>query len=239
MKVSAIIPAAGLGIRMGSNVPKQFLLLDGKPILHHTLSIFGQCSIVDEIVLVVPEKEIKNTQQQIQDSHPKVTKVIVGGIQRQDSVGNGLRSLNSETDIVVVHDGVRPFVSPDLIRETVEAARDFGAAITAIPVSDTIKKVNAEGWVEHTVDRGGLWRVQTPQTFQVSLLKEAFEKAQADDYYGTDESALIEHLGKEVKIIPGSEFNIKITRSEDLILGERIAALVKANGPGTQAESLP
>jgi len=239
MKVSAIIPAAGLGIRMGSNVPKQFLLLDGKPILHHTLSIFGQCSIVDEIVLVVSEKEIKHTQQQIQDSHPKVTKVIAGGIQRQDSVGNGLRSLNSETDIVVVHDGVRPFVSPDLIRETVEAARDFGAAITAIPVSDTIKKVNAEGWVEHTVDRGGLWRVQTPQTFQVSLLKEAFEKAQADDYYGTDESALIEHLGKEVKIIPGSEFNIKITRSEDLILGERIAALVKANGPGTQAESLP
>jgi 2-C-methyl-D-erythritol 4-phosphate cytidylyltransferase len=239
MKVSAIIPAAGLGIRMGSNVPKQFLLLDGKPILHHTLSVLDQCSIVDEIVLVVSEKEIENTQQQVKDSHPKVTKVIAGGKQRQDSVGNGLKSLDSKTDIVVVHDGVRPFVSPDLIRETVEAARDFGAAITAIPVSDTIKKVNAEGWVERTVDRSGLWRVQTPQTFQVSLLKEAFEKAQADDYYGTDESSLIEYLGKEVKIIPGSEFNIKITRSEDLVLGEKIAALVKSNGPETQAESLP
>ena len=239
MKVSAIIPAAGLGIRMGSNVPKQFLLLDGKPILHHTLSVLDQCSIVDEIVLVVSEKEIKNAQQQVKDSHPKVTKVVVGGKQRQDSVGNGLKSVGSETDIVVVHDGVRPFVSPDLIRETVEAARDFGAAITAIPVSDTIKKVNAEGWVERTVDRNGLWRVQTPQTFQVSLLKEAFEKAQADDYYGTDESSLIEYLGKEVKIIPGSEFNIKITRSEDLVLGEKIAELLKARRANAQAESLP
>jgi 2-C-methyl-D-erythritol 4-phosphate cytidylyltransferase len=238
MKVSAIIPAAGLGIRMGSNIPKQFLLLDGKPILHHTLSVLDQCSIVDEVILVVSKKEIAMVQQQIRDSHPKVTKVIMGGKERQDSVSNGLQSLDSETDIVVVHDGVRPFVSPDLIRETVEAARDFGAAISAIPVIDTIKKVNPEGLVERTVDRSGLWRVQTPQTFQVSLLKEALEKAQADNFYGTDESSLIEYLGREVKVIPGSEFNIKITRSEDLVLGEKIAALVKDNGPGMQAESL-
>ncbi len=238
MKVSAIIPAAGLGIRMGSNIPKQFLLLDGKPILHHTLSVLDQCSVVDEIVLVVSEEEMGQAQQQIQDSHPKVTKVITGGKERQDSVGKGLQSLDSETDIVVVHDGVRPFVSPDLIRETVEAARDFGAAITAIPVSDTIKKVNEGGLVERTVDRSGLWRVQTPQTFQVSLLKKAFEKAQADNFYGTDESSLIEYLGREVKVIPGSEFNIKITRSEDLVLGEKIVALVKANGPGTRSENL-
>lgn len=223
---------------MGSNVPKQFLLLDGKPILHHTLSVLDQCSVVDEIILVVSEKEIGKAKQQIQESHPKITKIVMGGEERQDSVGNGLQSLDSETDIVVVHDGVRPFVTPDIIRETVEAARDFGAAITAIPVSDTIKKVNEEGLVERTVDRGGLWRVQTPQTFQVALLKEAFAKAQADNFYGTDESSLIEYLGKEVKVIPGSEFNIKITRSEDLILGEKIAALVKADEPGAQTESL-
>jgi 2-C-methyl-D-erythritol 4-phosphate cytidylyltransferase len=238
MKVSAIIPAAGLGIRMGSSVPKQFLLLDGKPILHHTLSVLDQCSIVNEIILVVSEKEVTKAQQEIQGSHPKVTKVIAGGKERQDSVGNGLQSLDSEADIVVIHDGVRPFVLPGLIRKTVEAARDFGSAITAIPISDTIKKVNGEGQVERTVDRGGLWRVQTPQTFRVSLLKEAFEKARADNFYGTDESSLIEHLGKEVKVIPGSEFNIKITRSEDLVLGETIAALVKANGSGMQKESL-
>lgn len=223
---------------MGSTVPKQFLLLDGKPILHHTLTVLDQCSTVDEIVLVVSEKEIEKASQQIQEFHPKVTQVILGGKERQDSVFNGLQGLDPETDIVVIHDGVRPFVSPDLIRETVEAARDFGAAITAIPVSDTIKKVNAEGLVERTVDRSGLWRVQTPQTFQVTLLKEAFEKARADNFYGTDEGSLVEYLGREVKVIPGSEFNIKITRSEDLALGETIAARVKANGPGTQAGSL-
>ena len=238
MKVSAIIPAAGLGIRMGANVPKQFLLLDGKPILHHTLSVLSQCSIVDEIVVVVSDKEVEKTRQEIQRSHPKVTKIIAGGKERQDSVSNGLLNLDSGTDIVVVHDGVRPFVSSDLVRETVEAARDFGAAIAAIPVSDTIKKVNDEGLVERTVDRGGLWRVQTPQTFQVSLLKEAFEKARADNFYGTDESSLIEYMGRDVKVIPGSEFNIKITRSDDLILGEKIAALVKANGSQSQTESL-
>jgi 2-C-methyl-D-erythritol 4-phosphate cytidylyltransferase len=210
---------------------------------------------VDEIVLVVSEEEMGQAQQQIQDSHPKVTKVITGGKERQDSVGNGLQSLDSETDIVVVHDGVRPFVSPDLIRETVEAARDFGAAITAIPVSDTIKKVNEGGlvertvdrsglWrvqtglVERTVDRSGLWRVQTPQTFQVSLLKEAFEKAQANNYYGTDEGSLIEYLGREVKVVPGSELNIKITRSEDLVLGEKIAELLKTRQPKARADSL-
>ena len=238
MKVSAIIPAAGMGIRMGSNVPKQFLLLDGKTILHHTLSVLDQCSVVATIVLVVSDKEIGKAQQQIQDSYPKVMKVVAGGKERQDSVYNGLQNLDSETDIVVVHDGVRPFVSVDIIHETVEAARDFGAAITAIPVSDTIKKVNEEGLVERTVDRSGLWRVQTPQTFQVSLLKEAYAKAQADNFYGTDEGSLIEHLGREVKVIPGSELNIKITRSEDLVLGEKIVELLKARQPKAQAENL-
>ena len=238
MKVSAIIPAAGLGIRMGSNVPKQFLLLDGKPILHHTLCVLDQCSIVDEIVLVVAEKEVSKMQQEIPKAHPKVARVIAGGEERQDSVGNGLWSLDAETEIAVIHDGVRPFVSPDIIRETVAVAKDCGAAITAIPVSDTLKNVNAEGWVERTVDRSGLWRIQTPQTFRVSLLKEAFEKARADNFYGTDESSLIEYLGREVKVVSGSEFNIKITRSEDLALGETIAALLKTNR-SVQVESLP
>ena len=151
---------------MDSDIPKQFLLLDGKPILHHTLSALDQCSGVDEVVLVISEKEAAQAQQQIQDSYPKVTKVIMGGKERQDSVYNGWRSLDPATEIVVVHDGVRPFVPPDLINETIEAARDFGAAITAIPVSDTIKKVSADGRVERTVDRTGLWRVQTPQTFR-------------------------------------------------------------------------
>ncbi len=190
------------------------------------------------MALVVSEKEVAQAQRRIQEAYPKVTQVIMGGKERQDSVYNGWRSLDPGTEIVVVHDGVRPFVPPDLISEIIEAARDFGAAIAAIPISDTVKKVSADGRVERTVDRAGLWRVQTPQAFRYSLLGEAFQKARADGFYGTDEGALIERLGKEVKVIPGSELNIKITRSEDLILGEKIAALVKADGPGAQAESL-
>lgn len=229
MKVSAIIPAAGLGLRMGSDIPKQYLLLDGKPILHHTLSALAKCSQVGEIILVVSEKEIAQASASVQKTYPKVTQVIPGGKERQDSVYNGLQSLAPDTDIVVVHDGVRPFVSPELISENIAAARDFGAAIAAIPVSDTLKKVNDEGSVECTVDRAGLWRVQTPQAFQYDLLQEAFERARADNYYGTDEGSLIEQLGRDVKVIPGSELNIKITRAEDLVLGEIIANRLKAD----------
>jgi 2-C-methyl-D-erythritol 4-phosphate cytidylyltransferase len=238
MKVSAIIPAAGMGIRMGSSIPKQFILLDGKPILHHTLSILDQCSIVNEIILVVAEKEIENARKEVENFYPKVSKVIVGGKERQDSVYNGLQNLDSKVDIVMVHDGVRPFVSETLIRESIEAARNFGAAITAIPVNDTVKKVNKEGVVESTLDRNGLWRIQTPQTFQVSLLREAFAKARTDNFYGTDEGSLIEYLGRDVKVVPGSELNIKITQSEDLVLGEQIAELLRARHSKDRAGSL-
>jgi len=232
MKVSAIIPAAGLGLRMGTDIPKQFLLLDGKPILHHTLSVMEKCPLVDEIILVVAESGLAQAEESVRQKYPKVVKVVLGGRERQDSVYNGLIHLKPDTGVVVVHDGVRPFVPLDLIRECIEAARDFGAAIAAIPLSDTIKKVNGGGWVEQTVDRTDLWRVQTPQAFQYPLLKEAFEKARDDGYYGTDEGSLIEYLGREVKVIPGSEFNIKITRLEDLALGEKIAAQVKAGESG-------
>ncbi|NIP99345.1 MAG: 2-C-methyl-D-erythritol 4-phosphate cytidylyltransferase [Nitrospinaceae bacterium] len=237
MKVSAIIPAAGLGLRMGSDTPKQFLLLDDRPVLHHTLTVFDQCSQVDEIVLVVSEKEVDQTAEQYRKSFPKVVRVVAGGKERQDSVYNGFHTLGPDTDMVIVHDGVRPFVTGALLRDSIRAAGEFGGAIAAIPVSDTLKKVDAQGLVERTLDRNGLWRVQTPQTFRYALLKEAFAKVKADGYYGTDEGALIEHLGKAVKIIQGSELNIKITQAEDLILGEKIAALIKINGSGSQALS--
>lgn len=226
MKTAAIIPAAGQGVRMGSDVPKQFLALNGKSILNHTLTAFHRCSAVQEIVLVMAQNEIESVRGGLLEGAAKVGRIVAGGAQRQDSVGNGLEALAEDTDIVVVHDGVRPFVTPEMITASIEAAQECGAVITAIPLSDTIKKVNKEHFVERTVDRDGLWRVQTPQTFRYALLKEAFAKAAADRFYGTDEGSLIEHLGHPLKVIPGSELNIKITRVEDLALGEKIATLL-------------
>ena len=225
MKVSAIIPAAGQGLRMGGDIPKQFLLLQGKPILPHPLAVFETC--VDAVALVVPEKELAVTRKQWLGACGIVRQVIAGGAERQDSVANGLRALDKDTDIVIVHDGVRPFVSPEIIKESIAAARQFGAAVTAIPVRDTVKISTADGWVKGSVDRENLWRMQTPQAFQYDLLCEAFEKAVRDNYYGTDEGSLVAYLGKPVKIIAGSEWNIKITCSDDLALGGKIAVLLE------------
>ena len=220
MSVCAVVPAGGTGTRMGGIVPKQFLELDGKPILYYTLKTLQDCGIISELILVVPEKEYDNACTDWLGKPEIVTKVVVGGEKRQDSVYNGFCELSPQTEIVLVHDGVRPFLSHQMIRESVDAAREYGAAITAIPVNDTIKKVDDSGLVSKTVDREGLWRVQTPQVFRYELLQEAFKKANSEKFYGTDEGTLIEHLGKPIKVIEGSEQNIKITRPEDLRLSE-------------------
>ena len=224
MKVGAIIPAAGRGPRIGEAVPKQFLELQGKPLLHHTLQVFSVCEVIDYVVLVMPQADVDESGDEWLHGYDVVRKVVAGGPQRQDSVYNGFQALEESTEIAVVHDGVRPFTTAEMIKETVEAAAQHGAAITAIPVSDTVKQV-VEGFVERTVPREGLWRVQTPQAFQCGLLQKAFAKAREDSYYGTDEGGLVEYLGKQVKIVSGSELNIKITRKEDLILGESLLCL--------------
>ena len=221
MKVGAIIPAAGRGKRIGASVPKQFLEIQGKPLLHHTLTVFASCKLIDYVVLVMPRADVDEMGEDWLNKYEIVREVVVGGEQRQSSVYNGFSSLEEGTDIVVVHDGVRPFTTPQMIIATVEAAQQHGAAITAIPVSDTVKQA-ADGFVKQTVSRDGLWRVQTPQAFQYGLLQQAFKKAKKDSYYGTDEGSLVEYLGERVKIVPGSELNIKITRKEDLVLGESL-----------------
>jgi len=220
MKVSAIIPAAGQGTRMGSSTPKQFLLLNGQPILHYTLRAFEACDWVNSVTLVVPAKDIDEARKKW--DYKIVKNIVEGGNERQDSVYNGFKAIDADTDIVIVHDGVRPFVTPDLIRRSIEAAQQFGAVITAIPVNDTIKQVDDEDYVTRTVNRNGLWRVQTPQAFQYAILDQAFQKAVNDSYYGTDEASLLENAGIKLKIIERSELNIKITRKEDIILGEGI-----------------
>ena len=226
MKVGAIIPAAGRGKRIGALVPKQFLEIQGKPLLHHTLTVFASCKLIDYVVLVMPRADVDEMGEDWLNKYEIVRKVVVGGEQRQDSVYNGFSSLEKGTDIVVVHDGVRPFTTPQMITATVEAAQQHGAAITAIPVSDTVKQA-ADGFVKQTVSRDGLWRVQTPQAFQCGLLQQAFKKAKKDSYYGTDEGSLVEYLGERVKIVPGSELNIKITRKEDLVLGESLLSRIR------------
>ncbi|KMP12270.1 2-C-methyl-D-erythritol 4-phosphate cytidylyltransferase [Candidatus Nitromaritima sp. SCGC AAA799-C22] len=225
MKVGAIIPAAGRGKRIGAAVPKQFLELKGKPLLHYTLKVFEACDVIDYVVLVMPQADVEASGDEWLNGYGIVRQVVGGGEQRQDSVCNGFKALEEGTDIVVVHDGARPFATPQMIADTVGSAGQYGAAITAVPVSDTIKKA-VDGFVERTVSRDGLWRVQTPQAFQYALLQRAFDKAATDSYYGTDEGALIEYLGERVKIVAGSELNIKITRKEDLTLGE---SLIEAN----------
>ena len=226
MKVGAIIPAAGRGKRIGALVPKQFLEIQGKPLLHHTLTVFASCKLIDYVVLVMPRADVDEMGEDWLNKYEIVREVVVGGEQRQDSVYNGFNSLEEGTDIVVVHDGVRPFTTPQMIIATVEAAQQHGAAITAIPVSDTVKQA-ADGFVKQTVSRDGLWRVQTPQAFQYGLLQQAFKKAKKDSYYGTDEGSLVEYLGERVKIVPGSELNIKITRKEDLVLGESLLSRIR------------
>jgi 2-C-methyl-D-erythritol 4-phosphate cytidylyltransferase len=222
MKVCAIIPAAGQGTRMRAKVAKQYLLLDEKPVLDHTLQTFSKCGLIHSIILVVPAGDVEAMRSRYLQTEGKLDQVIAGGEKRQDSVYNGFNALDTDTEIVMVHDGVRPFVSIEIIENSITTAAEQGAVITAIPVNDTLKEVDSEHQVMRTVDREGLWRVQTPQAFQYNLLKLAFAKAYENSFYGTDEASLIEHMGDNVSVIPGSELNIKITRPEDLILAEGI-----------------
>ena len=220
MSVCAIVPAGGSGTRMGGTVPKQFRSLNGKPILYHTLKTLQNCGTISEIILVVPEKEYETAHTDWLGKLEIVKKVVIGGEKRQDSVYNGFCEASQDSEIVLVHDGVRPFLSQKMIADSIDAAREYGAAITAIPVHDTIKRVDTSGLVSQTIDREGLWRVQTPQAFRYSLLLNAFNKAKSENFYATDEGALIEHLGEPVKIVEGLEQNIKITRPEDLELSK-------------------
>ena len=223
MVVSALIPAAGRGERMGGGVKKPFLLLDDKPIIVHTLSRFQRCDLIDEIVPIVSAEDIDRTWRIVgKYEFTKVTKVVPGGETRQRSVYNGLRTLGERTDVVVIHDGVRPFVTDEIIRGCVKMAFKAGAAIAAVPVKDTIKEVSPEGIVLHTLERNRLWAIQTPQVFQKKLILKAHEIALERGIEATDDAALVEMMGGKVHVIMGSYENIKITTPEDLILARAL-----------------
>ena len=220
VKIAAILPSAGSGKRMGENIPKQFLKIQNKPIFVYTLEKFDSCALINEIVLVVRIEDVDVVKQLVKKwGIKKVTRVVAGGEERQDSVLNGLKALSEEIDVVVVHDAVRPFVSIKKIEEVVKIALEKDAAILAIPIKDTIKR-GRDGYVEATLNRKLLWAVQTPQVFKVDLIKKAFEKAKEDGIYATDDSSLVERLGHPVYIVEGEEKNIKITSPEDLLIAE-------------------
>lgn len=230
MKKVAIIPAGGLGRRMGCDLFKQYLVLDDVPVLVHTLSKFERASIIDDVILVVPEDYVEYSKRAIVEKYDlsKVGSVLAGGKERQDSVKKGLDTVNDNTNIVVIHDGVRPLVSEELISVSVTAALEYSAVALGVPVTDTVKSVDCGGFIERTVDRKSLWSAQTPQTFRREVIKKAYEKAYDDNFYGTDDASLVERIGINVRMIMGSYDNIKITTPEDLVVGEEIIKRLKA-----------
>jgi len=219
-KVVAIIPAGGSGRRMQSRNPKQYLLLDGKPVLVHTLLRLQQHALINEILLVVPEQDRSFVVEHIEKPYrlTKIREVIAGGKERQDSVRKGLARVGDDCDIIVVHDGVRPFVAEETLSQVICAALRFGAAIAGVPVTDTVKQSDGAGNISRTLNREALWLAQTPQAFQRRILQEAYLKAAEEGFHGTDDASLVEHLGIPVKLIPGSYRNIKIKTPDDLVL---------------------
>ena len=227
-KSIALIPAAGMGKRMGASINKQYLHLDGMPIVARTISVFERSPLIDAIYLVIPAEEIPFCREHIVEAYNfcKVAAIIPGGKERQHSVMNGLRGMRehvSDGDVILIHDGVRPLITEEVLRESIAVARSHDGAVVAVPAKDTIKSVE-NGNVTGTPDRNTLWQAQTPQAFRYSVIYSAHQAAETDHYLGTDDSSLVERVGGLMRIVQGDYHNIKITTSEDLVLAEAFLA---------------
>jgi 2-C-methyl-D-erythritol 4-phosphate cytidylyltransferase len=229
MKVSVILPAAGLGTRMGREKSgisrKQFMLLEGAPILIHTIRKFLHCAAVSEIVVALRAEDLDWARGLIHQERPsKPVRVVEGGDTRQQSVENALATLGSDTELVAVHDAVRPFIDPALVDKVIAEAAETGAAIVGIVPVDTVKRVH-KNKIRATLPREHLVLAQTPQVFRFDLLKQAFEAASSDAFTATDESSLVERLEQvEVSVVQGSDRNIKITKPSDMELARLFLA---------------
>ncbi len=218
LKVGLVIPAAGIGKRFGSIKPKQFLEIDGIPILQITIQKFQTCDAVDSIVVVSHADFVSEVTDLVKKNlFTKILSVVIGGEHRQDSVWNGLKEIiKTDVDIILIHDAVRPFVSDELIKNVISASEKYGAAVPAIALNDTIKVSDTKGFIIETLDRNKLFAVQTPQGFRKDLIVKAYEKAYRNNYYATDDANLVERIGEKIKLVTGEIRNIKITTKDDL-----------------------
>lgn len=226
VKVSAIVPAAGSGVRMGGDMKKQFLSINGKPILSYALATLSSSPRIGEIILVAPADEMEFCRVEIVErlAIPKVKEIVEGGITRHESVARGFLYVSEDMDVALTHDGVRPFITHGMIDAVVDAAVRFGAAATAIRARDTLKKVTGDV-ITGSISREEVMRIQTPQAFTRVTLMKALHEANRSGFAGSDESSLVERIGVPVHVVEGSETNMKITTTEDLRIAE---AMVKA-----------
>ena len=226
--VNAIIVAAGKGERMGPGLRKQYLIVAGRPILAHTLNKFSVCAAIDRICLVVPPGDIDFCREHVLEplNVKKPVRLVAGGTERQHSVYRGLTDLEHKEGLVVIHDGVRPLIDPSFIEDCIHGARVSGACISGIPASDTIKKADLRGHITATVERHGLWLIQTPQVFEYQTIVNAHNRARREGYTGTDDASLVERMGCPVTVICGQKTNIKVTTEEDLKI---VAALLASD----------
>lgn len=224
----AVICAGGKGKRMLANKNKVFLNILDKPIIYHTVKCFEDHKEVDKIVIVTGEDDVLEMQQALVGMH-KVASIVVGGKERQDSVYNGIKAAAniSQEGIVLVHNGANPLVKYDTITNTIKEAKEHGASVAAVRVKDTIRQVSEDNFSIKTLDRKKLWAMQTPQVIKINLAMKAFNKAMKDNYYSTDDVALVEYIGGKVKIVECSYENIKITTPEDIEIAENILGMRK------------
>jgi 2-C-methyl-D-erythritol 4-phosphate cytidylyltransferase len=223
---SGIIVAAGLGERMGPDVDKAFLSLGSKPVLIYSLLAFEKCADVDEVILVVRKERVESARCAIQMfGCTKVRKIVAGGTQRQLSVLIGMAEVSEESDLVAVHDGARPCITPALISDTIRSARQFGSGVAAVKITDTVKEVAKGVIISRTIDRTKLWRVQTPQAFKRDLLEKALAVVRKKKLIVTDEASAVELISHAVRLVPSSSSNIKITSPDDLVLAAALMRL--------------
>jgi len=224
VRVEAIIVAAGKGKRFGKAQPKQFCPLKGKPIVCWTIAPFERCQLIDKIILIVPRGMREYVRGKILFSleYKKIKTIAEGGKERTDSVFEGLKNVDEKTDIVLIHDGVRPLISTHLIEKVIKETEKYGAVSPAIPVKETLKEVNEDELVVRTLERSKIRLIQTPQGFKKDLIFQVYKKAMDSGWRASDDAGIVERFGYKVKVVAGEEMNIKITTSLDLKFAEML-----------------